>query len=257
MTRSDLPARERILAATLDLLHEGGVEAVSTRAITARADVQPPAIYRLFGDKDGLLEAAAERAHGDWVATKSTKTLPDDPVEALRTGWDDAVSFGLDQPDAYRISYARAEKGPSLALGYALLSQKIAHVARAGRLAVTAEQALALTQATARGVILTLIDTPPEMRDTHLSALARESTIAAITTDRPFSQDVTLKTTATALRALLPQTEQLQPAEKQLMDLWLERLGSISLQTSSSTQAVQNDGDQGVGSGVPLGRRDS
>lgn len=246
MTRSDLPAHERILAATLDLLHEGGVDAVSTRAVTGRADVQPPAIYRLFGDKDGLLEAAAERAHSEWVATKSTKTMPDDPVEALRTGWDDAVSFGLDQPDAYRISYARAVKGPSLSVGHAMLMEKIVDVARAGRLTVTAEHALALTQATARGVILTLIDTPAATRDPHLSVLARESTIAAITTDRPFSQDVTLKTTATALRALLPQAEQLHPAEKHLLDLWLERLGSVGLGTTPSTQPVQNDGDPGV-----------
>ncbi|WP_338419811.1 TetR family transcriptional regulator [Streptomyces klenkii] len=34
---------------------------MTTRAVAAAAGVQAPAIYRLFGDKDGLLEAVAEQ----------------------------------------------------------------------------------------------------------------------------------------------------------------------------------------------------
>ncbi|NED93539.1 helix-turn-helix transcriptional regulator, partial [Streptomyces sp. SID11233] len=44
--------RERIVAAATELLEESGREAVTTRAVAARAGVQAPAIYRLFGDKD-------------------------------------------------------------------------------------------------------------------------------------------------------------------------------------------------------------
>ena len=53
--------RERILAATAKLLAEGGREAASTRAVGAAAGVQAPTIYRLFGDKQGLLDAVAAR----------------------------------------------------------------------------------------------------------------------------------------------------------------------------------------------------
>lgn len=226
MTGADVPTRERILRAVAELLRDGGVDAVSTRAITTRAGVQAPAIYRLFGDKDGLLAAAAERAMAEWVATKSTRELPADPVEALRTGWDDSVRFGLDQPDAYRIAQSRPDRGPAFASGHALLRDKILAVARVGRLAVPAEHAQALMQASARGVVLTLIDTPAETRDLRLSTLARESTIAAITTDPPADRNVTLASTATALRTLLPDSDALLPAEQQLLDVWLERLAA-------------------------------
>jgi AcrR family transcriptional regulator len=37
----------------------GGPDAVSTWAVSAAAGVQPPVIYRLFGDKNGLLDAVA------------------------------------------------------------------------------------------------------------------------------------------------------------------------------------------------------
>ncbi|SMH29330.1 transcriptional regulator, TetR family [Rathayibacter oskolensis] len=224
MPPESLPARERILLAALELLDEGGADAVSTRAVTARAQVQAPAIYRLFGDKDGLLEAAVERVYADWVAAKTTKVLPEDPVDAIRTGWDDAVRFGLDHPAAYRIVQARTDPGPAIALGSSLLREKVLLVARAGRLRETPERACSLLQAVGRGVTLTLLDTPPERRDLRMAEVARESTIAAITTDPPAGGAVRLASTAVALRALLPATERLLPAEKQLMEVWLERI---------------------------------
>ncbi|MGF2047081.1 helix-turn-helix domain-containing protein, partial [Enterococcus gallinarum] len=52
--------RERIIAAAADLLQDGGTAAVTTRAVAERASTQAPTIYRLFGDKDGLLDAVAE-----------------------------------------------------------------------------------------------------------------------------------------------------------------------------------------------------
>ncbi|WKK72172.1 TetR/AcrR family transcriptional regulator [Rathayibacter oskolensis] len=226
MTTDALPARERILLAALELLDEGGAEAVSTRAVTARAQVQAPAIYRLFGDKDGLLDAAVERVYADWVAAKSSRALPEDPVEAIRVGWDDAVQFGLDHPAAYRIVQARAEPGPAIALGVALLQEKVALVARAGRLRETPERACALLQAVGRGVTLSLLDTPPGQRDPRMAAAAREAVIAAVTTEAPLGDRVTLSSTAVALRALLPGADALLPAERQLMELWLERIAT-------------------------------
>ena len=51
--------RERILDAAAELLVSGGTDGVSTRAVAAAAGVQAPTLYRLFGDKQGLLEAAS------------------------------------------------------------------------------------------------------------------------------------------------------------------------------------------------------
>ncbi len=212
----------------MDLLDEGDTAAVSTRAITARAGVQAPAIYRHFGDKDGLLTTAAEHAYDAWVSQKHNRQALADPVEELRAGWDDTVQFGLDHPAVYRIANARTDASPALQFGYNLLLGKLRQVARAGRLRTSIENAAQLLHATGRGVILTLLDIPQEARDLRLSVLARESTITAIATEaeRP---NPTLQTAAVTLQELLPSCTALEPAERQLMDMWLNRITSENI----------------------------
>jgi AcrR family transcriptional regulator len=55
-------ARERIVAVAAEKLANGGREGRTTGAVATVAGVPRPTIYRLFGDKDGLLAAVAE--HG-------------------------------------------------------------------------------------------------------------------------------------------------------------------------------------------------
>src|SRR3954470_7132492 len=80
--------RGRIVAAAARRLAEGGPDAVSTRAVSAAAGVQPPTIYRLFGDKEGLLDAVAAHGFQAYLATKTIVPQSDDPVADLRRGWD-------------------------------------------------------------------------------------------------------------------------------------------------------------------------
>src|SRR5688572_25550419 len=91
--------RQRVLEAAADLLAREGRDAVTTRAVAAAAGAQPPAIYRLFGDKDGLLEAVVEHGYATFLAAKRVDTHPQAPVEDLRAGWDLAVEFGLANPE--------------------------------------------------------------------------------------------------------------------------------------------------------------
>ena len=44
-------ARSRLLEAAARLVVEGGIAALTTRAVAAAASVQAPTLYRLFGDK--------------------------------------------------------------------------------------------------------------------------------------------------------------------------------------------------------------
>jgi AcrR family transcriptional regulator len=222
--RTDAAPQERILTAALRLLDEGGIEAVSTRAVVTAAGVQAPAIYRLFGDKQGLLEAAVERGYADWVAAKGTRAPSNDPVEDLRAGWDEAIDFGLEHPAMYRIATARVPRSPAFAAGHDLLRDKIRRVAAAGRLRVSQDEAMALMQATGRGVTLTLLDASGDGTRVEIRALAREALIRAITTDAPPAHDGTLAAAANALRALLPDAGALRPAERALMDEWLGRI---------------------------------
>jgi AcrR family transcriptional regulator len=47
------------VSAGVQLLATGGRNAVTTRAVSATAGVQPPTIYRQFGDMQGLLGVVA------------------------------------------------------------------------------------------------------------------------------------------------------------------------------------------------------
>ena len=51
---------ERILEAAVVLIEEGGVEAVTTRAIAERAGITAPSIYRFFADREQVLDALIE-----------------------------------------------------------------------------------------------------------------------------------------------------------------------------------------------------
>ena len=44
---------------------------MTTRGVAEAAGVQAPAIYRFFGDKDGLLEAVAEHVMATYVSAKA------------------------------------------------------------------------------------------------------------------------------------------------------------------------------------------
>src|SRR6478752_9301633 len=88
-------ARARILRAAAELLATGGRNAVTTRAVSAAAGVQPPTIYRHFGDMQGLLDVAARETLAIHLREKARLALTNDPVEDLRRGWDFFIEFGL------------------------------------------------------------------------------------------------------------------------------------------------------------------
>src|SRR5690625_1085392 len=104
--RSD--TRAKITEVAARLLHEHGPAALTTRGVAEAAGLQAPAIYRLFGDKDGLLEAVAEHVMSAFVAAKGETVdaaAADgvDPLEDLRAGWDTQIAFGLANPSVFRL----------------------------------------------------------------------------------------------------------------------------------------------------------
>ena len=94
--------RTRIVDAAARLLQEQGAAAVTTRGVAEVAGVQAPTIYRLFGDKDGLLDAVAEHVFATYVSAKAATVdaLTDDvdPLDDLRAGWQAQLDFGLANP---------------------------------------------------------------------------------------------------------------------------------------------------------------
>lgn len=219
--------RLRILDAAARLIVEGGVSALTTRAVAAAAGVQAPALYRLFGDKRGLLDAVAEHRFAAYVAGKGHLASPDDPVEALRESWDAHVAFGLANPAVFAIINEVGRVGPpstTAEAGVELLRAQVHAIARAGRLRTSEPRAVSLVKAAASGTVTTLLEQPEPQRDAGLSATARDAVIAALTREGARMADEGAASHAIALRAHLPTLGELTPGERLLLGELLDRV---------------------------------
>jgi AcrR family transcriptional regulator len=220
--------RQRVIEAAADLLAREGRDAVTTRAVAVAAGLQPPAIYRLFGDKDGLLDAVAEHGFATFLATKHVDPDPQDPIEDLRAGWDLAVEFGLANPALYTLMYSEPTRATSATFkaGMEILMGRIRRLAAGGWLRVDEELAATLIHAMARGAVLTWLSLPEDRRNPALLTTLRESMVTAVTNQEPAVQDAGPAGAARALRAALPEQTILSSAEQHLLRDWLDRLAS-------------------------------
>jgi len=222
-------ARVRILTAATELLASGGRDALTTRAVAAAAGVQAPTLYRLFGDKSGLLDAVAEHGFALYLREKEVRALGPDPVEDLRVGWDLHIGFGLANPAIYSIMYGYPHVGvrpPTAVAAEQILKAHIRRIAVAGQLRVSEERAAQLVHAAGNGAVLAMLAMPESGRDLGLSVTAREAVIAAITTGAPAIENRAPATAAIALRAVLPTATILSAGERLLLQELLDRLAA-------------------------------
>ncbi|NQX03450.1 TetR/AcrR family transcriptional regulator [Rathayibacter sp. VKM Ac-2856] len=226
-----LDTRGRIVDAAARLLREQGPAAVTTRGVAESAGLQAPAIYRLFGDKDGLLEAVAEHVLTSWVAEKAAVVAEAaagdvDPIDDLRAGWAAQVEFGLDNPALFRLLSDPSRAGTSAAArsGKRVLEARVGRVAAAGRLRVPEERAVGLIQTAGVGVVTTLLSEPDDERDPGLAESALEAVLARILSEQPSPAEDASLAAVVAVRALAPRLADLRPAERELLRDWLDRV---------------------------------
>ncbi|MFJ8750911.1 TetR/AcrR family transcriptional regulator [Streptomyces sp. NPDC102441] len=220
--------RQRVIEAAVDLLTRGGRDAVTTRAVADAAGLQPPAIYRLFGDKDGLLDAVAEHGFAAFIATKHIDPDPRDPIEDLRAGWDVSIEFGLANPALFTLMYTDPTRTDSAAFrtGMEILMGRVRRLAAGGWLRVDEEIAAQTIHATARGAVLTWLSLPEARRDPALFTTLREAMVTAVTNHQPAVREAGPAGAARALRAVLPEQTPLSSAEGHLLREWLNRLAT-------------------------------
>ncbi|WP_134767069.1 TetR/AcrR family transcriptional regulator [Nocardioides sp. 1609] len=223
--------RQRIVEAATRLLREEGASALTTRGVAQAAGVQAPTIYRLFGDKDGLLDALAEHVMATYVAAKAAPgpdgAGPDGagPVEELRAGWRMHVEFALANPDLYALLQAPGRLGPSPATvaGIEVLRARVRRLAAAGLLRVDEERALLMIHAAGNGAALALLATPPAERDPGLSEAMLAAVLGAILATAPATPDTAAHTIAVTFGTVVPTLPGLSEAERTLMGEWLAR----------------------------------
>lgn len=148
-----MTTKEAMLAAAAELLEQGGVDAITTRAVCAAVNVQAPTFYHHFGDKNGLLDALVGRGIEAFMARKGAQPATNDALADHLAGWDDFLSFTLDQPQLFRLMLQRASNNQSLvdaAMG--TTDSRLARLAAEGRLKTTIAFARNALLAVANGV---------------------------------------------------------------------------------------------------------
>jgi AcrR family transcriptional regulator len=218
--------RAQLVEVAAHLLATEGPDAVTTRSVALAAGVQAPTIYRLFGDKSGLLDAVVDHGFASYMARKHLDA-DSDPVESLRAGWELHVGFGLANPELFRLMHTalRAPEGrAAAATGAGVLQARVHRVAEVGRLRVTERRAVELIQAAGTGVVLTLISQAGDERDDTLADTAWESVCATILTDASAAAITGPAAAAVTLRAALPDLTTLTDAERALLGDWLDRI---------------------------------
>ena len=222
--------RARIINAAARVLDEQGAGALTTRGVAQAAGVQAPTIYRLFGDKDGLVEAVAEHVLATYVRVKteradSAAASGVDPLADLREGWEMQIEFGLANPALFTLLNApgRRALSPATAAGIEILRARVHRVAVAGRLRVSERRAVDLIHAAGTGAVISLVSTPPDERDMRLAETMYNAVSREILADASAVSGGQTLAAAVTLRAITPTIRGLSRAEKELMTEWLDR----------------------------------
>ncbi|MEJ7838363.1 MAG: TetR/AcrR family transcriptional regulator [Thermomicrobiales bacterium] len=226
-SRSQL--RERIILTATRLLQNNGPDAVTTRAVAAGASVQAPTIYRLFGDKDGLLNAVAQHIFSAYIADKAERDQSDDPVADLRVGWITHLEFGLAHPGLFALmnSTGHNATSPATVSGFEILRRRVERIAVAGRLRVPVLRAVAMIHAAGTGTVLALLSMAPEDRDPGLGDAMYDAVLHSILADQITTpNDHTAANAAITLGSTLDSLTEFTLAEKGLIAEWLTRIAN-------------------------------
>jgi len=179
---------EALIAATVELIEDRGVEDVSLREAAKRAGVSPGAPFRHFKSKTALMTAVAEQSMSRLVsaiAAEAPDTF-DDPAEALRAMGRGYLRWAVDNPTHFRIVSSRTLidfHGSAMLVGEnARLRQLMADILKrardGGRLPADADLDLILlsTRAFAYGLARMYVDGQfPEWhpQETPMAAMTR------------------------------------------------------------------------------------
>ncbi|MBN6033877.1 TetR/AcrR family transcriptional regulator [Amycolatopsis sp. 195334CR] len=107
--------RRALVDAAADLLDSGGPDAVTLRAVGARAGVTRGAPYGHFPDKDSLLTTvAAEALERLADQVRAVRTDPEVPAaDTLRRGLGALMTIGRHQPHLYRLMFTTPAGAPA------------------------------------------------------------------------------------------------------------------------------------------------
>ncbi|MGW7198822.1 TetR/AcrR family transcriptional regulator, partial [Streptomyces chryseus] len=242
-----MSTRARILEVAAELVARSPDGDISTRAVCEAARVGAPALYRHFGDKEGLLSAVVDHGFDQYLSTKRQREPGPDPVQDLRDGWDGHVDFALRNPNLYRLMNSPAMRTPpaSAVESHTILTRVLERAAVQGRLRMAPEPAAQMIMSANVGVALMLVSRPSTFTDSGTSARVRDAVHAAVlvpgataapapshdtgeTGEAGEADEARVPAAAARLNALLRRSPRspLSRAETGLLSEWLDRLST-------------------------------
>ncbi|KUJ54195.1 TetR/AcrR family transcriptional regulator [Streptomyces sp. NPDC093228] len=225
-----MDTKQAIIEAAAELLARSPSGDVSTRGVCDAAGVQQPVLYRLFGDKEGLLAATVDHVWDQYLGAKRVAEKSADPLEDLRAGWDSHTAFALAHPNAYKLMFAPTLRSAPEAAREAMriLREVLERLAAQGRLRVPADDAARMVMSANTGVALSLITRPALYPDAGPSTLVRDAIHHAILVEGgadTSARDARAAAASTLLASLDGLTPApFTPAESGLLEEWLERI---------------------------------
>ncbi|MFF2429572.1 TetR/AcrR family transcriptional regulator [Streptomyces mirabilis] len=251
MSTSVSSTKARILEVAAELVANSPDGDVSTRAVCEAAGVGAPALYRHFGDKEGLLSAVVDHGYEKYLTTKRSRRPGTDPIQDLRDGWDTHTDFALRNPNLYRLMNSPAMRTPPTAAleSHRILTADLRRAAEQGKLRLAPELAAQMIMSANVGVSLMLVSRPTTFTDETLSRRIRDAVHAVVFTPEAMGPETTsaddgetgaedeeagaeevLPATATHLAALLRRTPRpdFTPGESALLGEWLDRLSNTT-----------------------------
>ncbi|WP_339129954.1 TetR/AcrR family transcriptional regulator [Streptomyces sp. f51] len=230
--------RARILAVAAELVAGSPDGDVSTRAVCEAAGVGAPALYRHFGDKEGLLSAVVDHGWERYLAAKRERHPGTDPVQDLRDGWDGHTEFALRNPNLYRLMHSPAMRTPPAAAleAHRILTGDLRRAAEQGKLRLAPELAAQMIMSSNVGVCLMLVSRPATFTDetlsrrvrdaVHASVFAPEVTAPEARTAGPAASTVPATATRLGAQLRLHPSPAFTPGETALLTEWLDRLSN-------------------------------
>jgi AcrR family transcriptional regulator len=101
--------RRRIVAATIERLHEAPSEPVSVERVAARAGVARSTVYAIFGSRAGLFEAVGSHIHEPGYQRLLEAVRHPEAIEHLRGGLRTATEMLAAHRDTYRVLYSMSQ----------------------------------------------------------------------------------------------------------------------------------------------------
>ena len=245
--------RQQLLNAAMEQLTSSVDGELSTRAICAAVGVSQPVLYRIFRDKQGLLDALVAEGLARYTERKAGLEITSDPVADLTAGWDDHIAFARENPELYRLMFATrpAPNGADSAARKGvleLLKGSLRRCASAGALLIEVDQAAAIIFSANIGLALNILADPETYGPQAVSDAMRSALFSTILNDvrsdkatpqgahtsaqrTLTSSALTPSTLAMSARTLAAQLDtqnipELIAEERALLRVWLGRLSA-------------------------------